>query len=403
MNDKKEYTLDKIIDVKSLQDIQDKFSKMTNLSTITVDKLGNPIINPSKFTRFCGIIRSSKEGYKRCINCDAQGGFKSMGLKEPIIYTCHAGLTDLSAPIIVNDTYLGSMLCGQVTMKESSGRSSVNLEKLCIELKIPHKELLSALDEVNVLEYEKIKDAADFLYLFTNLIAEMGMANIIQLELLEETKEKMKFQQLAKDTQLKSLQAQINPHFLFNTLNTIASMAVIEESPNTEELIYALSDILRYSLKNSENMVELNTEVKNIEKYLFIQSSRYKDKIKYEIDIPEQIKKCKVPPMTLQPIVENAIIHGLEAKKEGGKLTILGKLLFDKYIIIEISDNGVGISSKRLDAIKNGNNSSNDAVGLGIQNVQDRLKYYFGSEFGISFQSTLNSGTQVYMKIPFII
>lgn len=402
MNNSKEYTLDQIIDIDSLQDIQDTFAKMSNLSTVTVDRIGTPISSPSNFTKFCRLIRTSEEGCKRCKNCDAEGGFKSMYLKKPTIYTCHVGLTDLSAPIIVNDNFLGSMLCGQVTIKENNSKILVNLKKISIELNLPYDDLLLTLKEVNSLEYEKIQAAADFLYQFTNLIAEMGMANIIQFELLEETKERMKFQQLATDTKIKSLHAQINPHFLFNTLNTIASMALIEDAPNTQELIYALSDILRYNLKNSENMVALSTEITNIEKYLFIQTSRYSDRIKYELNIPSKIMNCRIPVMTLQPILENAIIHGLEPKKEGGKLNIVAKFLFDKYIIIEVSDNGIGMSAERLQYITSNTNSSSKNVGLGIQNVEDRLKYYFGPEFGLSIKSQLYIGTSVYIKIPFI-
>jgi LytS/YehU family sensor histidine kinase len=401
MNISKKYKLEELIDIISVQHIQDKFSKLTNISTITVNEEGTPIVNPSNFSDFCNLIRSSKEGYKKCINCDATGGFKSISSRKPEIYTCHAGLTDLSAPIIVNNYYLGAMLCGQVIIKEQNNKNFINLKKLCDKFSLPYKELSNALDKVTILEYNKIKDIADFLYLFANLIAKMGMSNLIQSELLEETKEKMKFEQLAKDMQLKSLQSQINPHFLFNTLNTIARMALIENASNTENLIYALSDILRYSLKNSDNMVELSTELYNIEKYLFIQTTRYSDRINFKIDVSPDIRDCKIPVMTLQPIVENAIIHGLEPKKDPG-IVIIKASTFNSNVTIEISDNGVGIPPEKLNFIMKKTTNSASNTGLGIQNVNGRIEYYFGPEFGVKIESTPNVGTTVSIIIPAI-
>lgn len=401
MSDLKQYTLDKIIDIHSLQNIQDKFSKMTNLSAVTVDRLGTPITAPSSFTKFCRLIRTSMVGYSRCIDCDAKGGIKSIQLKKPVIYTCHAGLTDLSAPIIVNDTYLGCMICGQVVMKDDKSKDSSHLKKLSDELDIPLEKLEATFKEVKVMKYKKIIDAADFLSLFASLIAKMGIATITHFDLLTETKEKMKYQQLAKDSQIKSLQSKINPHFLFNTLNTIAGMALMENSDNTAKLIYSLSDMLRYSLRNSENMVEIGAELESIQKYLFIQTMRYSDKISYDIKIPDEILKYKIPAMTLQPLIENAVIHGLEPKNGPGKISITGQVISNKHVIIKITDNGVGMDSEKLNMITNkANPSSNDSIGMRI--VQDRLVYYFGSEFSMKIDSTPFVGTTVCVKVPIV-
>ncbi|NLU07332.1 MAG: histidine kinase [Clostridiales bacterium] len=400
-----QYKLDEIIVANSLQDIQDKYSKLTNLSTITVDRQGVPVIKPSNFSKYCNLIRSSKEGYRRCITCDAMGGLQSSKLKKPIIYRCHAGLTDFSAPIIVNNIHLGSMLCGQVSIKEKDTRNSIDLQKLSEELCLPVDKLESALKEINTVSYEKVKNSADFMYMFANLIAKMGVANITHSKLLQETKEKMKFQQLARDIQIKSIQSQINPHFLFNTLNTMASMSLLENSNSTVELIYALSDILRYSLKNSDKMVNISVEINNIKKYLFIQSVRFKDKLKYKIDVPKNLLSCKIPAMTLQPIVENAVIHGIEPKKESGKIYINSKIKFGNCIVFKIQDNGMGIEADKLKSLKNKINSTNrddSNIGMGIQIVQDRIKYYFGAQYGIDIKSSPDSGTIVYIKIPLV-
>lgn len=402
MDNLAQYTLDKIIDILSLQNIQDKFSKMTNLSAVTVNKTGATLTKFSDFTEFCKLIRTSKEGYKRCMKCDAEGGKKSTLLKKPVIYTCHAGLIDLSSPIIVNDIHFGAMLCGQVVVKDNNQKNLIDLEKLSSELNLPIDKLEAALTHVKSLKYSKIAASADFLSLFTNFIAKMGVANITHFELLKESREKIKFQQLAKDIQIKSIHSQLDPHFLFNTLNTLAGMALMENCNQTADLIYSLSDILRYSIKSSKDMVEISAELENVKKYLFIQSVRYSDKLNYDIKIPTEIFKCKIPAMTLQPIIENAIIHGLEPKKDSGKIQIYGEVLLDKFIQIKIIDDGIGISKEKLDTINSKLNSTSINEGIGIKLVHDRLIYYFGAEFGIRIESTPNAGTIVYIKFPLV-
>lgn len=395
------YHFNEIIDIKSLQNIQDKFANIVKLSTITVDENGTPVVNSSKFSRFCNLVRSTEIGRRRCEACDASGGANAMKIGKPIIYFCHSGLTDLAAPIIVDNNYIGCILCGQIVVEEFHNKRYMNLEKLSDEINVPKEELRKALQEVKVWKYKDITDAADFLYLFSNFIARIGVSNITHFKLLEQTREKMYLEKLLKNTKIKALQSQINPHFLFNTLNTIARMALLENAPKTEELIYTLSDMLRYSIKNSESMVSIETEINNIKKYLFIQHERYGNRISYEINIDKEILHCKIPVMTLQPIVENSIIHGLECKKLGGKIIINGLLSADEYILIQIIDNGIGIDPSKLEII-NSENNDNDSLELGIQNVRNRLKHYFGENCSLKVKSDYGAQTVVTIKAPYL-
>ena len=136
-------------------------------------------------------------------------------------------------------------------------------------------------------------------------------------------------------------------------------MALLENAPKTEQLIYALSDILRYSIKNSEDMVPLKTEINNIRKYLYIQHERFGNRINYDIQVDTNILNCKIPVMTLQPLVENSIIHGLEGKKEGGYVLIKGRSLMERYIAIDIIDDGIGIEEDKLKVINSTINEDN--------------------------------------------
>jgi two-component system, LytTR family, sensor kinase len=393
------YKLNEIIELSSLQTIQDKFAKITNLSVISVDRSGKPITKPSNFSKFCSLIRSSKVGRMKCNGCDAKGSLNSMIAKKSVIYTCHAGLTDMSAPIIVGNTYLGGMLCGQVNIK--GRKCHVNCEKLSKELDIPAEKIKSALSKVKTVKYDRIVDSADFLYLFTNFIAKMGISNITHKKLLAETNEKMKFEHMARESQIKSIQSKVNPHFLFNTLNTIAGMAFIEEAGKTAKLIYSLSDILRYSIKNSQDTVKIKTEIENIKKYMYIQKIRYSDRLNYNINISKDILDHKIPVMTLQPIIENGIIHGLEPQANIVEIDIDGKMLDDKSALIKISDTGIGMTPEKLNKVIYNMNYSNNSNVSGLKIVKERLNYHFGEKSDIKIESTKNIGTVVYIKIPF--
>ena len=396
------YKLKEIIDMDSLQDIQDKFAKIVGLSTVTVDEEGTPIVNSSFFTSWCSLIRSSDEGYKRCKHCDSTGGTMAMQAGKPIIYNCHTGLIDFAAPIIVNGNYLGSMLCGQVRSENFENTISIDITRLSSELNLNESDLKNALSEIPEVDFDKITVSSDFLFLYSNFIAKMGIATITKSELLDETKEKMKLTELLKNMEIKALQSQINPHFLYNTLNTIARMALIESAPDTENLIYAISDLLRYSLKNSNNMVNIDSEITNIKKYFYIQKTRFGDRFDYEIDIDPSILHFKVPVMTLQPLVENSIIHGLKNMKINGKVRITGEKHDDNYLTIKVYDNGVGIEESELKTIFFVQNPYENVTGLGIQNVDSRIKHFFGDEYGIKFQSSKEFGTTATIKVPCI-
>lgn len=400
MADTEVFNLNQVVDLTTLQDIQDKFAKIVGLSSVIVDEDGVPLGNPSNFTKFCLLIRSSKEGKRRCFKSDGGSGNLAMKAGKPLIYNCHSGLIDLAAPIIVNNKYMGCMLCGQVLSDNFKNEKKVDCKKLAQELNLDEAKLREAYSELNTLKYEKIKDASEFLFLFTNFITKMGMVNITQTALVEEIQQKMKLTELIKNMELKSLQSQINPHFLFNTLNAIARIALIENAPNTEELIYSLSDILRYSVKNIDKMVTVKEEIDNIKKYLHIQETRYGDRISSSIIIDNSILKFKLPAMTLQPIVENSIIHGLKDKKENGEIKIFGKLSGNNIITFEIYDNGVGIDDDKINLLLNVYGEDSGLTGLGIYNVNSRIKHLFGNEFGISIESVKNESTRVLINIP---
>ncbi|WP_411682888.1 PocR ligand-binding domain-containing protein [Clostridium thailandense] len=400
MNSLKDLKFSDIIDINTLKDIQDKLAKIVVFSAITVDIHGIPVCNENNFTPFCKLIRSSPKGCKNCISCDSQAGFMAMRDKKTRVYNCHTGLIDCAAPIILNDVYVGSVLGGQVLLKGQQTKDSIDLKRISEEYEIPLEKLEEAAKHIEIVESDYLQNCVEFYTFLANYIAEMGLHTLTQEKLLKESEEKVKLEQHAQKMQLKTIQAQINPHFLFNTLNTIARMALVEDAPQTEELIYNLSDLLRYNLKNSEEFPKLADEIANIKRYLSIQTLRYSDRISYEINIEKFLDEYRIPTMILQPLVENSLVHGLETKKEGGKITIKGSTISKKDILIEISDNGKGINSSILNLLNNVEDLSDIGLGIGLQNTDSRLKHYFGKNYGLKIESKSNVGTKVYIRIP---
>jgi two-component system, sensor histidine kinase YesM len=210
---------------------------------------------------------------------------------------------------------------------------------------------------------------------------------------------------LRKEAELNLLQAQINPHFLYNTLGSIKSLANDEGAHKAAEMMQSLSNIFRYNLGRGDSTVTIGEELENIRNYLALQQYRFDDRIKVIYEVDPEILNEKICAMTLQPMVENAIIHGFEPKQGEVSLVIRGRS-YENLIRIHIIDNGVGISDEQEKYINAGLNSNSQFVAgsearrIGIYNVNSRLKYRFGSEYGVNIQRNALCGVTIEIILP---
>ena len=202
----------------------------------------------------------------------------------------------------------------------------------------------------------------------------------------------------AREYELKALQAQINPHFLYNTLDSVNWLALQYKAYDISTMVKSLSNFFRYSLSKGKSIITLEEEKGQAESYLTIQRIRFKEKLNYKIEFTDEILKCKTVKLILQPIVENAIIHGLERRKTGGFIDIAGYKKED-YIEIKVSDNGEGADIEELNNLLM-DKTSEDAF-FGTRNVNDRIKQFFGEEYGLRFLDNEAGGVTVLIKIPF--
>ena len=201
-----------------------------------------------------------------------------------------------------------------------------------------------------------------------------------------------------RKTELKALQAQINPHFLYNTLDSIQWMCEQGKNEDAVEMVGALAKLFRISISRGKELIPIRDEMRHAESYLIIQSYRYKNQFTYEFFIDPDLEDCLCNKITVQPLIENAIYHGIDRMVDEGKITIRVQKADDNDIFIEIEDNGVGMSEEQCKRILEKEHS--DSSGIGVKNVNDRLKIYFGEKYGISIKSELDEGTTVTVRIP---
>ena len=200
-----------------------------------------------------------------------------------------------------------------------------------------------------------------------------------------------------RKTELRALQAQINPHFLYNTLDSISWMC--EQGKNTEavHMVNALATLFRISISRGHELIPIRNELQHAESYLKIQSFRYKNQFTYSFEADEACLDYLCNKITLQPIIENAIYHGINGLVDEGNILVTVKS-DGGDIIFTVEDNGMGMDEEQIKAIMSKERS--DQAGIGIKNVNDRLKIYFGSIYGIQIHSVPDEGTKVYIRMP---
>ncbi|NRS50613.1 LytS/YhcK type 5TM receptor domain-containing protein [Brevibacillus sp. HB2.2] len=286
-------------------------------------------------------------------------------------------------------------LCAQVAEAVLNHPTGIWCDK---DFALPHPPRLKSISAASLYHQNQKIGTLQFYYKTsssktsqTNEKLVDGLAKLlsVQIELAEiEHQAKMR-----KQAEVSALQAQINPHFLFNTLGTIMSYCRTDPD-QARNLIGHLSDIFRRNLKSKGNHHSLQEELDGIKSYLEIEKVRFSNRLKVNMEIDETLLECKMPVLTLQPIVENAIHHGLSPKVSDCLLTIRVEP-YDHEVKISIEDNGVGISEERLAEIWN-----SQSKGIGLINVHSRLQSIYGKKYGLTIQSKPGLGTVVSFVAP---
>ncbi len=210
--------------------------------------------------------------------------------------------------------------------------------------------------------------------------------------------ELMNVQKEKRKAEISALQMQINPHYVYNTLASIKWLIYQGEIEKSTRAIDAFISLLRSTIGNTDEYTTIEKEIENLKNYVFINNTRYGDKVQVEYFVNFGCEECQIPKMLLQPFVENAFFHAFPYERKG-KITILVRKL-DDDLQVQIIDDGVGINRKRLKEISEGNTKTEHFTGIGVNNVDDRLKLLYGSRYGILIESEENKGTRITVCIP---
>lgn len=229
-----------------------------------------------------------------------------------------------------------------------------------------------------------------------NLISEIQHKAQLERELQEN-------RLLLKESQLRSLQSQINPHFLFNTLDTLSKKAYLEGAAETSDLIVNVAGLLRYNLRNLDRAVTLQDEMVVLLLYMEIQNTRFTDRLKFVLEVDESCLSIPIPSLTIQPIIENAVIHAVEPREEGGMI-VFRVFKCEEHVQVEIEDNGIGISVEKVKQILEDDaelmQEQGHSTGIGFSNVVRRLRLFYGKEDVINIISEHDKGTKVIIQLP---
>lgn len=389
--EKKEKTLRDLTD-SNLYSRYSGLLALSNISLLLSDMKGDILqeFNPSP--EFCRLICQADEA-KLCDEC-------RLKIKQEFCgsFICKYGLTSLLLPVESEDEKIGYIIGAQVYSNENEYLKYLidivelaNAKGFSAEFVAKTIASLKTVEENKIVVHEQLcrHIAQSIGYDFSERVNGSGAA-VARLSIEKDLLEKKII-----DLEAKNMSLVINPHFLFNTLNSIARIAYFEKSHTTEELIYCLSDLLRYNLKQDDELHTIGAELDNIEKYLYIQKVRFKNRLEYEIEASKDVKPHRIPNMIIQPIVENALIHGITPKRDGGRI----KIQVEKYrddINILISDNGNGFPKKVLQSLQ----QENGELGIGFRSTDKRLKQYFGAAYGLRVVKSDYSGSTVSVSIP---
>ncbi len=266
-----------------------------------------------------------------------------------------------------------------------------------------NKQIQTAQEQNTALYFNTLKiSMAIFCFILVaiivvSIVGPMWITKPIEEQVTREQK------QLRK-AEFELLQAQINPHFLYNTLDTIVWSAEAGNQKQVVKMVGSLSDFFRSSLNKGKEIVTIRDELQHVRSYLEIQQIRYQDILKYEIDVPEELFDYQIPKITIQPIVENALYHGIKNKRGGGTIVVSGKDE-GETMLIQVKDDGKGMKPERLKEINKdltGTKLENTAI-YGLYNVNERIRLSFGEEYGITVESTYEVGSCISIRLPKIL
>ena len=370
------------------------FTNVTGQTISFIDQSGSwhGPLRLERFTQFCRCVMDSPEGAARCRACN-----HTMGLRAGdgvVVECCHMGVSVISMPVPVEEERSIYLSYGQFLTQDTQAEFYRRLEDNCAQLGLDYGRLQKAAAELRVLSREELDARVQLLRIFASYLAVSQSELRTRMEYAQQMEKKLELERKLHSMEFKFLQSQISPHFLFNTLNLLMRTAYRENAAQTAGLICDLSDLLRRAYRAKDSVCTLSEELLCAEKYLAIQSQRMGPEFSYEIDCQPGGERVMIPVLTIQPLVENAIVHSMADEERPLRLSVMVRQE-EELLRITVSDNGDGIPQPVLEQLEEGGGE-----GSGLRNVSDRLKLFFGPEARMDIASRPGQGATVELLCP---
>ncbi|MBV7271759.1 histidine kinase [Clostridium sp. PL3] len=350
---------------------------------------GKIIIKGRDYPEFCkdNCLIDKNDGI--CPMYSNKGEYAPPQYKALSAVICPHGLTVFTTFITLNNKPIGMIKGGHIQTVSSNSNNYDNSNK---EIHIVPKGTLNAV----LQQLKKLSKAIENYYVFKNVKIELSKKEEIIRDII---KNEIALEESLKLTKEKILNIQINNHFLFNTLNNIASLAVKEDAMKTYQSIIDISKTLRYTAANQNHFVQLKSEIEFLKNYTNLQKLKYGERLKINIDASTDINNKNVPFNCLQPIVENCFVHGFKNINKDMKINIIVKLNKD-YLIIDINDNGMGLNEENLDKLRSKISEYEKYELRGLMMVYYKLRLFYGENFDFKIESSKDKGTNVRITLP---
>ena len=382
------------------RNIQDSFAHATGVGVIFVDREGRHIGQGANFCKLCSRINATEAGKQACALSNRRAISHALKNKKPCLYVCHAGLVNIEIPLIYSGEYIGAITAGQILCDAADAFPKDGEDEPIDWRADPF--YASCYGEIETLPWRRIQAITQALYNISNYVVQTLCYDQNQRELLLYQKRQIELEHRLKSAELDALQKQVAPHFIFNVLGSVSRLISMKEYGTAEKMLHSFSQMLRYSLGNLMSSVTLKRELAYIENYLSIQQIRFGERLRYSVSCDPALESMEVPFFSLQPLVENALEHGLLHLERGGEIGILcakGTACAE----ISVTDNGAGLSPEALREIRAAlldENPKRDEKHLGLRNSCQRLKYLYGDRFSFEITGAVGQGVQVLLKIP---
>lgn len=377
-----------------LQQMDQVFTNMTGQTISFIDQEGQwqcPL-HLDRFTAFCRCVVDSEIGSERCRSCNHS--FSLSTGDELNIMRCYMGVSVISVPLDIAGKRGLSLSHGQFLTQDTQAEFYAKLEQNCAELELDYHQLRDLAGTLRVLTQEELEARTQLLRLFAAYISSMEAELRTRQEYTLEVERKLALEHQLRSMEFKFLQSQISPHFLFNTLNLLMRSADHEGAEHTAELICDLSDLLRRAYHPKDSLCTLGEELVCVEKYLTLQQQRLGPELSFQVRCAPDCRQIMIPVLTIQPLAENAIIHGLDQEARPMRIGVEA-VRRGETLVITITDTGSGIPPSVMRQLEEGSSQ-----GSGLGNVADRLRLFFGPGATMKISGEQDTGTTIQLLCP---